>query len=457
MSTKMPGDELAGTPPKITFLCDQDHCRPDTLILSLPWIKKPRKMAKHQIVIVGGGTAGIMVAAQLRKADASLDIALIEPSEYHYYQPAWTLVGANTYDFEDTKRPMKDLIPTGVTWIREHASAFDPEANLVHTKEGSTLTYEMLVVCPGLKMEPSLVEGLAEAMDKGVVCSNYTDPQHTWEVLKNFKGGTALFTQPNTPIKCGGAPQKIMYLAGDHIRRSGLKDQTKMVFASPGTKIFGIKRIAQTLMNVVNRQDINLRFGYMLEKVDAEKQIAWYRLADHAHEHNHKDVEVDSDSDLVGIHFDMMHLAPPQGPPDFIKESSLATEKGWLEVDPATLQHKRYANIFGLGDVAQLPTAKTGAAIRKQVPIVVANIVKLMRSGELTDKQYNGYSSCPLVTGYGKMVLAEFDYDNKFTPDPKLKRMLVFDSSKESWRLWLLKKYILPYLYWNKMMKGQDV
>ena len=436
-------------------------------------------MAKHyQVLIIGGGTAGIMVASQLLKNNSKVNIGLIDPADTHYYQPAWTLVGANTYDFDKTGRPMTSVMPKGVNWIKEYADQFAPENNTVTTKEGSKITYDYLVVCPGLKIAPEMIEGLQEAMDKGVVCSNYTNPKHTWEVLQNFKGGTALFTQPATPIKCGGAPQKIMYLADDHFRKAGIREKTDMVFALPSGVIFGVELIADTLMEVVDRKDINVRFFHTLVMVDADKKIAWYKLEkdiksggcitiaggdekslDTDIQYNYKDVKVTKEGDLFGIHFDMMHLAPPQCAPDFIKKSPLASETGWVGVDSKTLQHDTYKNVFSLGDVSNLPTSKTGAAIRKQAPVVVDNILKMLETGSLSSKNYNGYTSCPLVTGYGKMVLAEFDYDKNFKPDPKLKQfpMLVKDSSKEHWRLWILKKYLLPYLYWNKLLKGKDV
>ena len=432
----------------------------------------------HQILIIGGGTAGIMVAAQLLKKDRNLDIGLIEPADTHYYQPAWTLVGAGTYDFDKTARPMSEVIPKGVTWIKDFASGFDPKNNSVATKNNGGITYDYLVVAPGLAYDFSLVPGLGEAMDKGVVCSNYTNPKHTWDVIKNFKGGTALFTQPTTPIKCGGAPQKIMYLAESHFSKSGVREKTDVVFATGGTVIFGVKEIAKTLMEVVDRKDINLRFHHKLISVDGEKQIAWYQMGkeitaggcvvmssdqgdnlelDDTFQYNYKDVKMSRDGDLYGIHYDMLHTAPPSVAPKFVKESVLVNEAGWVDVDHQTMQHNRFANIFSLGDVSALPTAKTGAAIRKQVPIVVDNIYLLLKQHVMGTKVYNGYSSCPLVTDYGKMVLAEFDYKNNFTPDPKLKQMLISDSSKEHWRLWMLKKYGLPYLYWNKMMKGKNV
>lgn len=434
-------------------------------------------MSHFELLIIGGGTAGIMVAAQTKRKNTSVKIGLIEPSEKHYYQPAWTLVGANTYKFKDTEREESSLIPKGVTWIKEHADKFYPESNRVMTAEGKEYTYDVLVVCPGLRMAPELVGGLTEAMEKGVVCSNYTNPEHTWDILKKFKGGTALFSMPSTPIKCGGAPQKIMYLADDHFRKTGIRDKTNIVFAIPGGVIFAVKRIADTLMKVVDRKDINIRFFHKLVKVDAEKKIAWYELErsitaggcivmsddnaktlDKEIQYNYKHVNTTVDGNLFGIHFDMMHLAPPQASPKFIANSVLATADGWLSVNDKTLQHTKYPNIFGLGDVAQLPTAKTGAAIRKQVPVVVANVLEMLKNKQLTGKFYDGYSSCPLVTGYGKMVLAEFDYSKEFKPDPKLKSQLfIDDSSQEHWRLWILKKYMLPYLYWNKMMKGIEV
>lgn len=418
--------------------------------------------AHHQILIIGGGTAGVMTAAQLLKQKKSNSIAIIEPADTHYYQPAWTLVGAGTYDYEKTARPMSSLIPRGAQWIKDKATGFDADNNTVHTEKSGDITYDYLVVATGLVMEPSMIEGLEEAIDKGVVCSNYTNPEHTWNVLKNFKGGNAIFTQPTTPIKCGGAPQKIAYLAADYLRKNGLSKKSNVVFATPGSVIFGIKPIKNTLMKVIDRYGIHFKPFYAPIKIDAEKQIIYFRnnATDESQcvvaEENPIGERMTNQS-TIEMPFDMLHIAPPQAAPRFVRESALVNDAGWLDVNHNSLQHNKYPNIFGLGDVAGLPTAKTGAAIRKQVPVVVGNIDKMLKQQQADNISYNGYSSCPLVTGYGKMTLAEFDYKGNFTPDPKLKQMLVFNSDKEHWRLWMLKKYMLPYLYWNKMMKGDDV
>jgi len=418
----------------------------------------------HQILIIGGGTGGIMTAAKLLKKNKRLDVAVIEPAETHYYQPAWTLVGAGDYDYKKTGKPMKEVMPKGVTWIKGFATSFDPENNSVNTKSKGVITYDYLVVAPGLVMAPELIEGLPEALERGIACSNYIDPKYTWKTLKEFKGGNAVFTQPATPIKCGGAPQKIAYLAADYFKKNNLANKTNVVFATPGSVIFGVKPIRDTLMKVIGNYGIHFKPFYSPIKIDSDKKIVYFKHTDPNENKciiNEDNVLGEKSSpimdEIIEIPFDLLHLAPPQTAPKFVRNSSLTNDAGWLDVDHHSLQHNTYPNIFGVGDVAALPTAKTGAAIRKQVPVVVDNIMKLIQHRTADNKKYNGYSSCPLVTGYGKMTLAEFDYDGNFTPDPKLKRMLVFNSAKEHWRLYMFKKIMLPYLYWNKMLKGQDI
>lgn len=420
-------------------------------------------MKSHQqILIIGGGTAGIMTAAQLIKKNNALSISIIEPSEKHYYQPAFTLVGAGTYDYEKTIRYTKDLIPKGVNWIKDFAVEINPDSKEVSTKNSGNLTFDILVVATGLVNDLDGIEGLREGLEKGVVCSNYVDPNKTWELLQKFEGGNAVFTQPTTPIKCGGAPQKAAYMAADYFKKRGISNKTNIVFATPGSVIFGVKIIADALMKVIGNYNIHLKTFYAPIKIDATQKIVYFKEVSTGENKcvvNENNIlrEKHTGNEIMEIPFDFLHLAPPQAPPAFIKNSTLVNPAGWLDVNINTLQHNQHSTIFGLGDVAGLPTAKTGAAIRKQVPVVVDNILKVIKNQTADNQGYLGYSSCPLVVGYGKMILAEFNYKNEFTPDPKLKQMLVFTSNKPHWRLWFLKKYMLPHLYWNKMMKGENV
>lgn len=389
----------------------------------------------HKILIVGGGTAGISVAHRLMRAIGNVGIAIIEPSEKHYYQPLWTLVGAGVFPKEESVRDEYSLIPQGVKWIKERVVDVKPEGSIVKLDSGREISYDYLVMAPGLQLDWHKIQGLSEALGKNGVCSNYSYSLvgKTWEFISNFSGGTALFTQPNTPVKCGGAPQKIAYLAEDYFNISGVRDRVKMIFASANPGIFSVPKYAATLNKVIARKHINTMFRHDLIAVDGEAKRATFKHLD--------------TGETVDVDYDLLHVTPPMSAPDFIKQSPLADGAGWVDVNKATLQHNRFANVFSLGDCSNLPTSKTGAAIRKQSPVLVANLISQMR-GEPLQKSYDGYSSCPLVTGYSSLVLAEFDYD--LIPQ----ETFPFDQSEERYSMYVFKKDILPQIYWQGMMKG---
>lgn len=397
---------------------------------------------KFQVLIVGGGTAGITVAARLMQSDNPPTVAIVEPSDKHYYQPIWTLVGAGVFPKEISERNEGDYIPDGVTWIRDAVASFDPDKNTVVTQSGKILGYDSLVVSPGIQLDWGKIPGLAETIGKNGVCSNYgyKRSEYTWEVLRNFKGGKALFTQPNTPIKCGGAPQKIMYLVADYLRLHGLLDKTNIQFMSPGTVVFGVPEFERTLKKVIARYGITFNTRHELIEISGDKKEAVIRVRNEAEEI----------VDEKAYPFDMIHVVPPQSAPDFIKTSPLANEEGWVDVNRETLQHNVYPNVFSLGDASSAPNAKTGAAVRKQAPVVVDNLMQVLKGGEISEpKLYDGYSSCPLVTGFGKLVLAEFDFDNRPLPS------FPFDTTRERYSMYALKLYVLPQMYWNGMLRGR--
>ncbi len=400
----------------------------------------------HEVLIVGAGAAGISVASRLLDGPNPPRVTLLDPATRHYYQPLWTLVGAGVVPKEETMREMADLIPWGAEWIQDAASRFDPDENVVVTRGGRTLTYDYLVVCPGLQINWDAVPGLAEALGSGGVCSNYDYEQseYTWTALQELSDSSgpvrALFTQPAGAFKCGGAPQKIMYLAADHLRLRGRLKDAEIDFFHPGTIIFGVPQFARTLHKVIERYGIHTHFGHELVEVRPDAREAVFRTTD----------EEGGQVERVEP-FDFLHVTPPQGPPDVVRESLLADpESGWVEADRHTLRHPRYENVFSLGDVSGAPNAKTGAAIRKQAPVVAENLLAV-RAGRPLDPgaRYDGYASCPLITGYGRLVLAEFDYDNEPAPS------FPFDTSQERYSMWVLKKDVLPRMYWHGMLKGR--
>lgn len=395
--------------------------------------------AKHQVVIIGGGNAGISVASRLLRKNKHLDIAVVDPAEKHYYQPAWTLAGAGVFDIKKTERNESDVLPKGVTWIKKKATGFQPENNAIQLENDDMLHYDYLVVAAGIQINWNEIKGLKETLGRNNVCSNYSfeHAPYTFECIRNFKGGRAIFHNPHTPVKCGGAPHKIMYLAADYFRKHHLLDKTDIQYWSGSARLFAVPKYEKTLLQVCERSGIGLHFMVKLVEIDGPNKKA--KFIGFGEDNKDKEYIVD---------FDMIHVTPPQSAPDFIKTSPLANAAGWVDVDKHTLQHVKYANIFSLGDSSGLPTSKTGAAIRKQAPVVVSNLLAAINNQPFT-AQYDGYTSCPLVTGYGKLVLAEFDYDGK----PK--ETFPFDQSKERRSMYLLKRYVLPWLYWKKILPGK--
>ena len=393
----------------------------------------------HQIVIVGGGNAGISVASQLLRKNNNLDIAIIEPSDKHYYQPAWTLVGAGVFDVKKTIRNEADVMPKKVKWIKQKVVSFQPEANTIVLGNNEAIGYQYLIVAPGIQLNWNEIKGLKETQGKNGVCSNYSVElaPYTWECLSNFKGGKALFTNPNTPVKCGGAPHKIMWLAADYFKKHGTFDKSEIQYWSGGTHLFGVDKYEKTLKKVAERDNVQMNFFTKLVAIDGPNKKATF--VGFGEQNKDKEYIVD---------FDMIHVTPPQSAPDFVKQSPLANAAGWVDVDKNSLQHVKFSNIFSLGDASSLPTSRTGAAIRKQAPVLVKNLLALMAGQSITGS-YNGYTSCPVVTGYGKLVLAEFDYNNK----PM--ETFPFDQSKERWSMYLMKTKLLPWLYWNKILPGK--
>lgn len=394
--------------------------------------------SRADIVIVGGGSAGLATAASLHERNRSLDIVVIEPRTEHDYQPGWTMVGGGVFDAKDTRRPEASVMPAGVRWIKGAVASFEPERNTVTLEDGSTVGYRALVVAPGIALDWAGVDGLVETLGRNGVTSNYSyeTAPYTWELVQSLKDGVALFSQPPMPIKCAGAPQKAMYLSCDHWQRQGVLKDINVQFHNAGGVLFGVKEFVPPLMAYVDRYGIDLQFESTLIAVDGPDRTATFR---------EKGGEVTKS-------FDMIHVTPPQMAPAFIAHSPLANDAGYVDVDQTTLQHMRYANVFGLGDGGSTPNAKTMAAARKQAPIVAENLLSML-AGKAPMALYDGYGSCPLTVERGRILLAEFGYGGKLLPSfPKW----LIEGTKPQRLSWLLKSEGLPWIYWNGMLKGKE-
>ena len=353
------------------------------------------KAMRHRVVIVGGGTAGISVAARLRRAGEE-DIALVDPASVHYYQPLWTLVGGGVSDIARTRRPEASVMPQGVRWIQDAAVELDPEQRFVATASGARIGYDVLVLCPGLELAWELVPGLSEAMATPFAASNYAAelaPKNA-ELVRRFRGGEALFAAPGSPIKCPGAPQKAAYLACDYWQRAGRLANMQVTFATGAGGIFAVPEFARVLERVVERYGIQTRFANELVEVDPDSRKATFEIV------------WPGWKDPRDLGYDLLHVAPPQRAPAFVRDSDLSGQNpfGWVPVDRHRLVHARYPDVYSLGDVCDAPTSKTGAAIRRQAPVVVTNVLATL-SGKEPTARYDGYAACPFTTARGKMLL----------------------------------------------------
>ncbi len=397
---------------------------------------------RHDIVIIGGGAGGIAVAASLHKRRSELDIAIVEPEQNHFYQPGWTLVGGGVFTPEQTRRPMQSVMPSFVTWHQTAAERLLPESRQVVLANGATLGYRALIVAPGLEIDWQAIEGLEETLGKNGVTSNYRFDlaPYTWSLVQSLSRGKALFTQPPMPIKCAGAPQKAMYLSCYEWEKRGVLGDIEVHFHNAGGVLFGVSDFVPALDEYVQRYGIHKQFQQTLVAVDGSAQKARFRLT---HDEGSEEIETD---------FDMLHVVPPQRAPRLVRESPLANEAGWLDLDAETLQHNRFSDVFGLGDASGTGNAKTAAAVRKQAPVVADNLLAWL-DGKPMPSGYLGYGACPLTVERGRVVLAEFGYGGQLQPTFPA---WLNQPTRPTRFGWNVKSRQLPFIYWNLMLKGHE-
>jgi sulfide:quinone oxidoreductase len=395
--------------------------------------------AQHEVVIIGGGNAGISLAARLQRYGVK-DVAVIEPKDHHLYQPLFSHIAGGRAQAQEAIRSQESVTPQGVTWIHDAAAGIDAAANTVTLASGSTVAYGQLVVCPGLQYDWDAVPGLAEAVHSPSGASHYEFElaSKAWTLLRSMTSGTAVFTMPAGPIKCGGAAQKPMYLACDYWREQGLLDRIRVVMVQPYPTVFGVPEVDRELDRKIAEYGIELRTNSELVGVDAAGQTATIR-----------DLAAGTVEDL---HYDVLNAVPPQSAPDWLKATDLPAAGdtgGFVEVDRQTLRHLRYPNVWSLGDAAGTTNSKSGGALRKQTKVVAKNLVAA-RKGKRLPAKYNGYSVCPFTVSRDTVVFAEFD--DRYRPMPTLPRVPTWNESKLSW---VVDRDLFPKIYWNLILKGR--
>lgn len=432
--------------------------------------------AKGKILIIGGGLAGISTAARLSNTLTNPDITIIEPNPKSVsYQPGNTLIGAGVYEKSDVMYDTKDYVPSGTKLIKDKAVEFNPKNNSVTLESGKEITYDFLIVAAGLKLDFGRIKGLedvgeayslgsadkiTDAFGNSGVCSIYNTDSAvaTWTQMQKFieqaKSGQkvkGIFTHPNTSIKCGGAPKKIMYLANSRLVEAGARENAELIFYPNGGKMFGVPEYHDAIVKQFEQREMKWNYNHNLTGVDLEKKIATFDK--HWEEKGEYDEDIE-EYDIIKKHldvevpFDFMHITPPMKAPDEIGKSPIGSRKGWIPVNKETLQHVKFDNVFAIGDIAAVPMGKTGGSVRKQYKVLVDNLVALMEGKELKAK-YAGYTVCPLITDIGKVMLAEFNWTKKPTPSFPL------DPTQERYIWWLMKVYLLKPMTMHGMLSGK--
>lgn len=390
----------------------------------------------YKMLVLGGGSGGITMSARMKRLLGAENVAVVEPSEMHYYQPIWTLVGAGAKALSSSGRPTANVMPSGVKWVKSKVQEINPNSNTVQTDDGKEISYEYLIIALGLQLHFEKIKGLPEGFEHPKIGSNYSVPtvEKTWKALKDFKAGNAVFSFPNTPVKCAGAPQKIMYLSDAYLRKTGKRDKAKVIYNTSLPVLFGVKKYADSLWNIVKQRDLQINLRQNLIEVRADKQEAVFE-------------NLDKPGETTVFEYEMLHVTPPMGPNAIVKNSPLCDEGGWLDLDKETLQHKKYPNVFGIGDCTNLPTAKTAAAVAAQSAVLSRTISRILKN-QKPDKIYDGYTSCPLVTSYKSVILAEFDYNGQPL------ETFPINQAKERRIMYHMKADFMPHLYWHGLLRG---
>ncbi|KAL1955960.1 hypothetical protein VTO42DRAFT_7945 [Malbranchea cinnamomea] len=403
----------------------------------------------HRVVVIGGGTAGMAISHQLLRTGkfSQDDIAVVDPSAWHHYQPGWTLVGGGLKTREQLRQPLGALLDPKLKFYNHKVDALSPDSNTVVLSNKDRLSYEQLVVVPGIEVNFGSVKGLPEALaDRHSLVSSiygYDTVDKVFGTIERLKKGFALFTQPAGAVKCPGAPQKIMWLALDYWKKAGLYNPSnpssnspiQIGFATALPGMFGVPKYNAKLEELRRARNVEGYFQHDLVAIEGKQAI--FALPD--------------GKTRVTKEFDLLHVVPKMGPHAFVKSSPLANEAGFVDVDNGTTRHARYPNVWSAGDASSLPTSKTAAAITSQAPVLVHNLLRAME-GKAPEATYDGYTSCPLLTEYGKVLLAEFKYGGE--PKETFNKWFGIDQIDPRRAFYYLKKEFFPWVYYSSMVKG---
>lgn len=393
------------------------------------------------VVILGAGTAGTMMASHLNKKLKKLDwnITIVDQYKTHYYQPGFLFLPFDTYKPEDVKKSIDEFIPKGVKLIREKIDVIDKDTDTVLLESGEKLNYDLLILATGTKTAPGEVEGMLGDYWYKTIFDFYTfeGALALRDKLKDWKGGKLVVHITEMPIKCPVAPLEFAFLADSFFLKKGMRDKVEITYVTPLSGAFTKEKCTTALTYLLKDKNIKIVPDFAVEHIDGENGI----LVDYAGDE---------------VPFDLLVTVPTNMGDDLMARSGFGDDLNYVPTDKHTLQTKIKDNIFAIGDCTDVPASKAGSVAHFQAEILTENILLYIDGKELKP-DFDGHANCFIETGKGKALLIDFNYEieplkGKF-PFAGIGPLNLLEESRfNHWG-----KLAFRWIYWNMLLPARKL
>ncbi|MCB1166732.1 MAG: NAD(P)/FAD-dependent oxidoreductase [Leptospiraceae bacterium] len=394
-----------------------------------------------QIIIVGGGTAGTMMAHHLsrRLNLKEWEISLIDPEETHYYQPGYLFLPFGIYEESDIAKPRGSLLPRSTSWIRTGAEEIIPDRNVVRLQDGSEKSYDLLIIATGSHIAPEETEGMQGNGWRKNIFDFYSSEGASAlrGPLHGFQGGDLVIHVNEMPIKCPVAPLEFCFLSDYYLQKWGIRQKTRITYITPLDGAFTKPVAAQALGHLMSDKGIDVVADFNAERIDNEEQkIIGY--------------------DGREIHYDLLVTVPTNMGDSLIERSGFGDDLNFVPVDKHTLQAKVKDNIFVIGDATDVPTSKAGSVGHFEGELLIENILRYLGGKEL-EPSFDGHANCFIESGHKKGLLIDFNYDQEPVPGRfPIAGLGPLSLLKEN-RMNHWGKLAFKWIYWNMIVKARKI
>ena len=395
--------------------------------------------SQKKLLILGGGTAGTMVANKLHKKLPDWKITVVDKNDIHDYQPGYLFIPFGMNDPKQIRKSKKKFISDEVDIVFGEIDHVDTEGRKVLLTDGPTLDYDYLVIATGTSPRPDQTEGmLGDEWHKSVgEFYTFEGSVALAEQLKRFQGGRLVVHVTEMPIKCPVAPMEFSLLADDYFTKRGIRDKVEIVYVTPLDGAFTKPVASRELGDTLDKHDVKLETDFMIESIDQERKVL---------------VSFDERE----ISYDQLVTIPLNMGAEYVARSGLGDELNYVPVDKHTMQSTEHPEIFALGDAGNLPTSKAGSVAHFSVEVFVENFLQLIAGKPMTHS-FDGHANCFVESGGGKALLLDFNYDTEpLTGKFPVAKVGPLSLLKES-RANHMGKLAFRHIYWNALLPGRPL